>query len=308
MTKGIHHITAISSDPQKTYDFYSKILGLRLVKKTVNQDDTETYHLFFGDKLGHPGMDLTFFTFKPVRVGLRGNGFVTKISFAVPKLSLSFWQDRFEKLDIKHESIKEDKIVFYDGDDQRLELVGLEDLESENNTDVWETDDIDLDYAIRSFYSATLEVEDIDLIEKVLKIGLGYKLIHSSGNSYIYKVEGSQRGAFLEVIENDCGQYGISGAGTVHHIAFRADDLSQELEIREKLSALGLYPTEVINRFYFKSVYFKTPAGVLFEIATDKPGFTADEDESTLGEKLALPPFLEDQREEIESKLTPINI
>jgi glyoxalase family protein len=302
MTKGIHHITAISSDPQKTYDFYSKILGLRLVKKSVNQDDTETYHLFFGDRYGHPGMDLTFFTFQPVRQGQRGNGFVTKIAMSVPKGSLAFWKDRFTQKGIKHHS-GQNTITFYDGDDQQLELVGVENTEDK---DVWITSEISAENAIQSFYSATLTVAHRSLVEPILVKALGYNQVKSEGKLHTFRIEGSDRAAFIEVEETDTGNYGMSGAGTVHHIAFRVKDLDEELEIRKKLTDMGLVPTEVIDRYYFKSVYFRTPAGILFEMATDEPGFTADEQEEELGKKLALPPFLEKERKIIEAHLTPI--
>jgi glyoxalase family protein len=308
MTNEIHHITAIASDAQKTYDFYAKVLGLRLVKKTVNQDDVSAYHLFFGDKSGHPGMDLTFFIFNPVTKGKRGNGLVTKISLAVPKNSLDFWVERFKKYKVKHEAdLVKKRILFFDKDDQQLELVGLSTEESENdNADVWETSEVKKENAIRHFYSASLTTQHRSLLESVLLQGLGYKFKNSEENKFIYEILGSKRASFLEIIENPSGGFGASGAGVVHHIAFRAKNSKHELEIRDQLIKIGLYPTEVIDRFYFKSVYFRTPAGILFEIATDEPGFTADEKDGELGKHLALPPFLEDKRESIERGLVPI--
>lgn len=308
MIQGIHHITAISSDPQATFDFYSGVLGLRLVKKTVNQDDTHTYHLFFGDKLGNPGMDLTFFTFNPSQNGLRGNGFVTKISLSVPEKSLQFWRKRFTAKQVKFEGgTDKNKIIFFDEDAQKLELVGLSDTKLSAEEDIWTTSEISKNEAIRSFYSATLSVEHISLVEPILLSVFGYTKITDEGNIHIYQIKDSLRGAFLEVEVDTDGEFGISGAGTVHHIAFRAKNTVEELELRNKLIHIGLKPTEVIDRYYFKSVYFRIPAGILFEIATDGPGFTADEKEPDLGKKLSLPPFLESQRGDIEKELNKIN-
>ncbi len=312
MTKGIHHITAIASSVQANVDFYTKTLGLRLVKRTVNQDDTGTYHLFYGDKLGHPGMDLTFFIFLPAMQGVRGNGQVTTVSLAVREDALEFWEKRLEDLDVKHEDMNErfgrKRMVVYDGDGQRLELVGVEDKDWDENSDVWTGSGIDKENAIASFESVVLSVNDLNLIEPILTHVLGYALEDKYGDHYLYQVKDSTRANRLEVVEDKLVSDGLNAAGTVHHIAFRAEDEEEQLEMRTRALELGLYATEVIDRFYFKSVYFRTPAGVLFEIATDGPGFTADEDESELGRGLALPPFLEARRAEIESGLNTIKL
>ncbi len=311
MTKGIHHITAIASDAQHTVHFYSKILGLRLVKKTVNQDDVGTYHLFFGDKLGHPGMDLTFFIFQPSMRGKRGNGLVTTVSLTVPDTSLSFWEKRFKKLGIHHEqSMKrfdKKRILFFDEDDQQLELVGIPEKELEKNTDVWTTREVAQENAIRNFYSATLSVTSKIAIEPILTHVLGFEHTGTEKNVHLYTASHSKRAHHIEVSENPSSAFGLNAAGTVHHIAFRAHDIYEQQEMRNKALSLGLYPTEVIDRFYFRSVYFRTPAGILFEIATDGPGFTADEKEEALGKKLALPPFLENQRSIIEAELPHVS-
>lgn len=304
---GIHHITAIASDPIQTVNFYSKVLGLRLVKKTVNQDDTATYHLFFGDTTGEPGMDLTFFTFKPAMQGRRGAGQVTVISLAVPQDSLEFWLARFTHLKIKHEAVHESfgaqRIIFYDHDDQRLELVGVGDELATMEGQIW-TKEISKENAIRAFYSARLTIPKPEYVEPILTI-LGYVKGSSEGNLTQYALADASRAAFLEV-ESDSYELGMGAAGTVHHIAFAVDDEKHELELRHLLIEIGLYPTEVINRYYFKSVYFRTPGGILFELATMGPGFTADEKESELGTHLSLPPFLEEQRKEIEKNLVEI--
>lgn len=311
MTQGIHHITAIASDPQKTTDFYTNILGLRLVKKTVNQDDVSAYHLFFGDKMGNPGMDLTFFFFRPALEGKIGNGFVSKISLAVPEESLDFWSERFKRFNIKHDKLTKilgkKRIPFFDVDNLPLELVGLTQAEMEKEPDIWETQEITKENAIRNFYSATLSISDVRLMDPILKHVYNYEQFNKDDNTYLYKVANSTRASILEVYAEKSGEIGESGAGTVHHIAFRAHDEKEQLEFTHKILELGLYPTEVINRFYFKSVYFRTPAGILFEIATDGPGFTADESEKDLGKRLALPPFLEGERDMIEKNLSPIS-
>ena len=310
MTKGIHHITAIASKAQDTVDFYTHVLGLRLVKKTVNQDDPGTYHLFFGDKLGEPGMDLTFFIFLPAVQGTRGNGLVTKISFAVPQTSLQYWQKRFKRFQVKHRELVRqfgrDRIVFFDLDDQQLELVGVNESVLKDSTKVWTTKEISPKEAIRYFHSATLSVMNLSAIEPILIKVFGYRKTDQEKHIHLFQTSGSKRADLLEVSETPSLQSGINAAGTVHHIAFRAIDQKQQLVLRQKVLDIGLYPTEVINRFYFKSVYFRTPAGILFEIATDGPGFAADEKVNEFGTHLSLPPFLEAKRAVIEANLPPI--
>lgn len=309
---GIHHITSIASDPKKTVDFYTRILGLRLVKKSVNQDEVSTYHLFFGDNTGEPGMDLTFFTFQPIMQGLQGVGQVTKISLAVPEESLEFWQKRFDTNTVDHETISEhlgtSRITFYDFDQQCFELVGVPQNEfSKGAKKVWTTSEISESQAIGYFYSATLSVPHISLVEPVLKNVFGYSEVKKQNNISQYKVGDGVRAAYIEVDATPTFEEGINAAGTVHHIAFEVADETELLEARQKVVEVGLYPTEVINRYYFKSVYFRTRAGILFELATAGPGFTADEKESELGKTLALPPFLESRRKEIEAGLEPID-
>ena len=308
--QGIHHITAISSNAQKTYDFYTKIIGLRLIKKSVNQDDVETYHLFFGNKNGTPGLDITFFPFKGVPQGKRGAGQVTKISFVVPVGSLAFWKNRFETLMIKHEDITEmfglQRLIFYDNDDQRLELVEGAEIEKTYTDNAWTTSEIKIEHAIRCFHGATLAVISEELITPVLDL-FGYKKVQSQDQHYLYKLPDRINTAFLEVEELPSEVGIINGSGTVHHIAFAVETPEIELKVKEQLANMGLHPTHVIDRYYFKSVYFMTPAGILCEIATDGPGFTADESADELGKSLALPPFLEQHRAHIESVLPPLN-
>lgn len=309
MIHGIHHITAIASDPQATYDFYTKTLGLRLVKKSVNQDDVQTHHLFFGDKTGSPGMDLTFFTFQPATQGRRGPGLVTVISLAVPETSLEFWQKRFLEHSVKHQPITQrfgKKVLrFFDGDDQQLELVGVAFPPDEATEALWTTKEIGVDQAIRSFYSATLSVEKLSAIEPILFL-FGYEKKITEDDTTLYKLPQTERAAYIEVEEVPQSDESYNAAGTVHHIAFSVSDEDEQDAVRAQLVKLGIYPTQAIDRYYFTSVYFRTPAGILFELATEAPGFTADEPLETLGEKLALPPFLEKYREAIEAHLPPI--
>ena len=309
-TAGIHHITAIAADPVKTVDFYTRVLGLRLVKKSVNQDDVATYHLFFGDQTGEPGMDLTFFTFQPTFPGRPGSGQVTTISLAVPEVALSFWQSRFEENEIKFEPSHfewgKQRLTFFDYDDQKYELVGVPEIENDQAYFPWTTADISHQQAIRCFHAATLSVSRLEQIEPILTEGLGYSLIAEKNDRKLFGLSNSNRVAELEVIVDPTANSGSTGAGTVHHIAFRVRDEDHQAEIRNQMIKLGMQPTPVIDRFYFKSVYFRTPAGILFELATDGPGFTADEAESELGQKLALPPFLEPRRKQIEAGLVPL--
>ena len=312
MTQGIHHITAIASNPQACYDFYTKTLGLRLVKKSVNQDQTEAYHLFFGDKTGEPGMDLTFFTFEPIMQGVHGVGQVTRISLAVPEESLDFWRHRFEDFNIEHEPqithFDFPRIRFIDADRQQFELVGLPaNTLASTEGDIWTTLEITSANAIRAFHSSTLTVSNRELIDPVLKV-LGYELQEQEGHISLYQNHNIARAAYLEVEESPLAKTGINAAGTVHHIAFQVEDEEALLKARAAIFALGVNPTGIIDRYYFKSVYFRTSAGILFELATAGPGFTVDEPEDSLGQKLALPPFLEEQREAIESRLVPINV
>lgn len=310
MRHPIHHITAIASDPKRCVDFYTTILGLRLVKKTVNQDQTEAYHLFFGDTTGEPGMDLTFFTFPGVGAGRLGVGAVSTIALAVPADSLLFWQNRLTAFGVKHEGISKafdtEALTFYDFDQQRLQLVAVE-RGLLDETTVWETAEVKKAHAIRCFYAARLLVSSRDLLEPILAV-LGFQKQAASNTLYRYALPEVHRAGVLEIEElsGDSVGYLRSGAGSVHHIAFQVRDQEELLEKRQQVLDLGLQATEVIDRYYFQSVYFRTPAGILFELATNGPGFTADEAAATLGEKLALPPFLEPYRETIESRLEPI--
>lgn len=304
----IHHITAVSSDPVETFAFYTELLGLRLVKKSVNQDDTSTYHLFFGNKLGTPGMDLTFFPFQPVRPGLRGAGVVSKISLSVPKDSLEFWRDRFTQHNVKHERARhqiteEETLIFFDSDDQQLELVATDTIAQQYEESVWNTPTVPKQHAIRCFHRAALSATAVSQLAPVLT-ALGF--VSEGTEQIIWKLPEATNANQVEILADAKQPHAVVGAGTVHHIAFGVPDDEAQLKMRAAIQALGIQTTPVIDRYYFKSVYFSTPAGILFELATDGPGFTADQSDSELGKSLALPPFLEAQRSSIEAGLPPL--
>lgn len=306
MTTGIHHISSIASDAASTIRFFTSVLGLRLVKKTVNQDDVSTMHLFFGDRTGNPGMDMTFFIFRPMTPGTAGNGMVSTVSFAVPEQSFAFWMKQLPKHSEPVTRFGKKRIEFQDPDGGQYELVFVPDAELDPHAEIWETKKIPKEHAIRHFYSAMCTVSDIRLIEPVLTSVFGYTRSGTDKNIVEFSVTDSARASVIEVMEDPTKEWGVQGSGSVHHIAFRANDSKQQQELRTIVVRLGLTPTTVIDRFYFRSVYFRIPSGILFEIATDGPGFTADENETALGEHLSLPPFLESQRREIEKNLPDI--
>ena len=303
---GIHHITAIASDPQRNVDFYTQILGLRFAKRTVNFDDPSTYHLYFGDRTGRPGTAITFFAWPGARRGLRGTGQVIAASFAIPSGSLDFWKSRFEEHHIFSERLpsrfEASAIRLTDPDGLPLELIEAEQL-----------DDIDLEYeseapnkfAIHGFHAPTLEVQQAKPTKELLK-NLGFELIAEEKARRRFSLNSKSTSAQVDLIERADGQFGVNSAGTVHHIAFRSAGEKEQLRWRQKLLELGLHVTPVIDRFYFHSIYFREPGGILFEIATEGPGFGVDEPVEHLGENLKLPPQYEEHRAEIERALPPI--
>lgn len=306
---GLHHLTAISSDPLETFRFYTQVLGLRLVKKSVNQDDVATYHLFFGNRLGSPGMDLTFFPFQPVRQGHPGSRSVERIGLAVPLESLDFWQARFSDLGVTQQPVQErfgrPSLPFSDNDGQQFELIGLEKFASQFEEEVWMTADVGAEQAIRCFPWMNLHVNQLSTIEPIMQL-FGYEQQANDGAEYLYQLPGVESAGELVVRVSQDAPAQL-GAGGVHHLAFGVEAEEDLRRFQSELVELGLRPTAVIDRYYFKSVYFQTPAG-LFELATLGPGFTADENESQLGQELALPPFLESKRQEIEANLPPLEI
>lgn len=312
-TTGLHHITAISSNAQKTYDFYHTILGLRLVKRSVNQDDPSTYHLFFGNHLGSPGMDLTFFPFRGATAAQRGHGEARLIGLTVQAGSLPFWQQRFEALDVKHEAPQErfgrKRLIFFDNDDQALELVEVATTEIEPHflETLAQHKAIPPARAIVSFHGIALHVADQSSLIPLLKL-LGYEAVDRAQNTHLYQIPKQLNASQLEVITDIHQAPAISGAGAIHHIAFGVADETMQQAYQKALEEMGIRATEIIDRYYFKSVYFRTKVGILFELATHAPGFAVDEPVATLGQKLALPPFLEPYRKVIDQQLPPLKL
>ena len=303
---GIHHITAIASDPQSNVDFYTQALGLRFAKRTVNFDDPSTYHLYYGDRTGRPGTAITFFAWPGARRGTRGIGQVMTASFAIPNNSLDYWKTRFEEHHVFSEEVPArfgaSALRFTDPDGLLLELIESAQLD---DVDLKYESEVPKKFAIHGFHAPTLEVQSAKPSEDVLK-ELGFELIAEEKSRRRFSVNSKSTSAWVDLTERADGQFGINSAGTVHHIAFRCADEKEQLKWREEIVDLGLHVTPVIDRFYFHSIYFREPGGILFEIATEGPGFTVDEPAKNLGQSLKLPPQYEQHRGEIERVLPPI--
>lgn len=300
---GLHHITAIADNAKRNLDFYTKVLGVRLVKKTVNFDDPGTYHFYFGNEEGTPGTILTFFPWEGIGKGNNGSGMATHIGYSVPKGSLEFWKNHLQSFNVATEEgeiFGEKMISFKDPDGLQLQLI--EPL-NEDNRKVWTTDDIKDENALRGFHNVTLTLKKADPTIKVLTDILGYDLQKQEGERYRLATDAIDTANIVDIIENDKIPAGRNAAGTNHHIAFRVKDDNVLMEYREKALSAGLSITPKINRDYFYSLYFREPGGVLFEIATDNPGFTVDEPLNELGTNLKLPVQYEGMREKIEGVL-----
>ncbi|TYP93413.1 glyoxalase family protein [Fodinibius salinus] len=306
--RGLHHISVIAGDPQENYDFYVKKLGMRMVKKTVNQDDPTKYHLFYANSEGSPGSSLTFFPWPRARQGDSGSGEATAVSLAVPESSLDYWQERLDEQNIPYSGplIRFGKkyLSFKDPDGLQLHLVfdGQKiDLKSWNKSPVPDK------YQIQGFWSTTLRLHEMDHTEQVLTSILGFKKVASEENATLYKTE-SELGHSV-IIEEVPFSQGQSGAGIVHHVAFQTEDAEDLKELRHEVLRFGLQPTEIIDRHFFKSVYYRTPGGVLFEMATHGPGYFVNSDPSEdQAQKLELTPWHETRRTEIEAALPTIEV
>lgn len=308
-THGIHHITAICSNAQRTVDFYTKILGLRFVKKTVNFDAPDTYHLYFGNETGEPGTALTFFPFRDAGTGMRGLGQVTKIYFGVNKTSLGFWLERFILKGIKHEQIKtrfnESYITFFDPDGLQLEIVGTSDtLEIKP----WGSKDVPLEHAICGFYGAELAVESLDSIKPLLSEIMGYEQTMQEDLLVRFENKNASSAKYLDLLIMHGWPEGINSAGTNHHIAFRVNNKQDQQKILNTIRGNNFRMTEIVERYYFSSIYFREKNNILFEIATDEPGFTIDEDVKELGTALKLPPQYKYLRTQIEAILPELHL
>lgn len=306
---GIHHITAIAGDAKRNFDFYTKTLGLRFIKRTVNFDDPQTYHLYFGDEQGSPGTILTFFPWgSTVRQGRRGAGMATEIGYAVPEGSFDFWIKRFEERNVIYnkpaQRFGEKYLPFLDPDGLKLELVISP---ATDNRTPYETTEIKADTATRGFYNTTLTLNNIKATADVLTNIFDYRLTGGEGNRYRYATDAADTANIIDLVELPAEQQGIGAGGTVHHVAFRVKDDATQMEFREKIEKSGFHITPQIDRNYFHSVYFREPGGVLFEIATDNPGFTVDEPLGELGKHLKLPAQYEPQRKKIEAHLPALD-
>ncbi len=311
---GLHHVTAIASDPQRNLDFYTQVLGLRFVKRTVNFDDPGTYHFYFGDDAGSPGTILTFFPWPHARRGHAGAGEVTHTAFSIPIGSLDFWQRRLTALSIPVEHsarFSEEVLTFPDPDGMKLELVAHADAPhigvAAGEIKVPRYADVPAEHALRGFFGVTLLETELAATEKSLAL-LGFvKLAEEGARTRFASPAGTALGNHIDVVTDANARYGSSGAGSVHHIAFRATDDAAQLDWRERI-ATQLAVTPVQDRTYFHSIYFREPGGVLFELATDNPGFALDESPEALGEALRIPAWLEPQRQLIEARLAPLTL
>ena len=310
--KGIHHVTAITSSAEKNYEFFTYVLGMRLVKKTVNQDDIQTYHLFFADDKGNAGTDMTFFDFPNIPKGVHGTNEIAKTSFRVPTdEALEYWVKRFNRLKVEHTGIQEQfgkkTLSFVDFDDQKYQLIS-----DENNTGVasgtpWQKGPIPLEYAITGLGPIFIRIADFNYFKQVLERVLEFKEIDADGDFHLFEGVAGGNGAQIIVEHNTALPQARQGFGTVHHVAFRVEDRAVLDEWTARLEGFGFHTSGYVNRHFFESLYARVAPQILFEFATDGPGFMGDEPYETVGEKLSLPPFLEPQREQIEKLVRPIN-
>lgn len=313
---GLHHVTSVSAKIGQNAMFYTQLLGLRLVKKSVNQDDTSAYHLFYADKIGSPGTDMTFFDWANIPPEKRGTDSITLTAFRVNGgEALAYWVERLNQYNVTHHGVEDfagrSVIRFEDYEGQRLMLV--DDEGASYDGEVWDEPDIPEAYALRGFYAAMISVPTLQYIDpiltKVLQFTEVQRTTYPDGREVIiYNIKEGGAGYELWVMEEPNKPTARQGYGATHHIAFRVADKEEQEAWRDRISSVGLPISGFIDRFYFNSIYFRISNGILFEIATDGPGFDADEDMATLGERLALPPFLEPRRALIEAKLKPINM
>jgi glyoxalase family protein len=299
---GLHHITAIAGSAKQNHFFYTNIIGLRLVKKTVNFDDPGTYHLYFGDEIGTPGTILTFFPWQGIQKGKQGSGQTTEITYSVPAGSLEFWKNRLTDHGVKVNAtgtrFNEEFISFEDPDGLPLTFLVPQISDKRKG---WETQEVKADVATKGFHSVTLTLRRKAETEKVLAL-LGYKYVATEGTRSRYATDAVPTASIIDVIESNEGA-AVNAGGTIHHIAFRVKDEKTQMEFRDKIIKAGYQITPKIDRNYFFSLYFREPGGVLFEIATDNPGFSIDEPVNELGKNLKLPPQYEGHRHEIEEAL-----
>ncbi len=314
--EGIHHVTAVSGNASRNVAFYTQVLGMRLTKKTVNQDDVSAYHLFYGDELGRPGTDLTFFEWPDIGSNRPGVGSISTIALGVTgRDALSWWLQRFDDFNVSHDGIQthgaEARLVlpFRDPEGQRLELV---DDAGKLESIPWRRSPVPVEMAIHGFYAVRLTLRHLEASARFLTEVLGfrrsgtYQMPHQTSVA-VFEVGSGGPGTEVHLeLDSQLPFHRFVGIGGVHHVAFRTPNEVEHQQWRERIASVNPSVTPVIDRFYFRSIYFREPGGVLFELATDGPGFAVDEDVATLGERLSLPPFLEPQRPAIEAQLRPI--
>lgn len=310
--KGIHHVTAITSSAEKNYDFFTNVLGMRLVKKTVNQDDIQTYHLFFADDKGSAGTDMTFFDFPGIPKGVHGTNEIAKTSFRVPTdEALTYWERRFDRLGVNHEGIQEQfgkkTLAFVDFDEQAYQLISDEFNVGIASGEPWQNGPVPLEYAITGLGPIFIRIADFTYFKQVMEQVMLFEEIGQEGDAHLFEGGEGGNGAQVVVIHDETSPVARQGFGTVHHVAFRVDDRSVLDEWTARLQQFGLPTSGYVDRFFFESSYARVAPQILFEWATDGPGFMGDEPYETVGEKLSLPPFLEPKREQIEAMVRPID-
>lgn len=310
--KGMHHVTAITSSAEKNYEFFTYVLGMRLVKKTVNQDDIQTYHLFFADDKGSAGTDMTFFDFPGIPKGTHGTNEIYKTAFRVPTdVALDYWVKRFETYKVENSGIKEvfgkKTISFVDFDDQQYMLVSDELNRGVESGTPWQNGPVPLEFAITGLGPIHIRISQFDYFKEVLEKVMLMREIANENSLHLFEVGEGGNGAQVIVEHNTILPAGRQGFGTVHHAAFRVENTKVLYEWIEHMQAAGFGTSGYVDRFFFESLYARVAPGILFEWATDGPGFMGDEPYETVGEILSLPPFLEGKREQIEASVRPIN-
>ena len=314
---GLHHVTAITAQAARNVDFYTRVLGMRMVKKTVNQDDVSAYHLFYADAFGSPGTDVTFFDWPQVAKNRNGAGSIARVALRVSgQVALEWWKRRLDDSGVAHSGIIEENAQgqIHFADPEGLELALVDDQGAPGGVP-WDRSPVPVDMGIRGLHAVMLAVRNIEPLATVLTEVLGFRKAreHSvedrsvgHGLLTVFEMGEGGAGAEVSVLQSPGMVSGRQGYGGLHHVAFRVPDDAEHQQWQQRIARAGLGVTQVIDRFYFKSIYFRVPESILFEIATDGPGFAADENVEHLGERLALPPFLEPQRAEIEANLHPL--
>jgi glyoxalase family protein len=303
---GLHHVTAMASDAQKNVDFYAGILGLRMVKKTINFDAPDVYHLYYGDEVGNPGTIMTFFPIQGLAKGRKGKGQLTTTSFSIPENALEYWMRRLDKFNIPYSNPQdrfesESFIYFEDNDGLGIELVA----NRSDNRAGFTYGQIPSEFAVKGFYGVSLSQEGYERTAGLLTEKMDHKLVAEKSNRFRFSVSGLS-GDFVDIVCEPDSMRGLGGSGTVHHLAFATANDKTQQEVRERILQHGLNVTPMLDRQYFHSIYFREPGGVLFEVATNDIGFTYDEPKEHLGQALKLPPWEEVNRSDIEKELKPI--